>query len=108
MKWANWIHEADNDLKEIFERSIRQCGEVQIVTVLHTVNAAGDVRYISAFVPLMNEHKGRPEIRCIAREARVYGGGMDMGYSLAYDIFMSVYHGNKERPYQEYLAHSWL
>lgn len=120
MKWSNWVHDTDDDLREIFERSIKQCGKVQIVTVLHTVNTKGDVRYISAFVPVIkyeeyydekNNVQRRPkgaEIVCIAREARMYGGGMDMGFELAYDIFMNVYHGDKDRPYQTYLAHSWL
>lgn len=108
MKWANWMHEGDEYLKELFEESIKQCGEVQIVTVLNSCNAQGDVRHISAFVPVKNEYNGRAEARCIAREVRLEGGGMDMGYSLAYDMYMSVYHGDKERPYQKYLRHSWL
>ena len=40
-------------LKEVFEKSVVQTGEVRIYTVLNYVSSSGMTRYISAFVPVI-------------------------------------------------------
>lgn len=118
-KWSNWEMGTEG-LKEVFEKSVKQTGEVRIYTVLNYVSSSGMTRYISAFVPVIKyeeyyDDKGyvqrRPEqadIICIARERKVSGCGMDMGFHLAYSMFMSVYGSDENTPYQQYLRHSWL
>ena len=105
-QWSNWQMSEDS-LKDIFDKSIKQSGTVRIFTVLNHVSPSGMTRYISAYVPVIGDD-GKPYITCIARERRVEGCGMDMGFHLAYTMFMTVYYDNKERPYQSYLSHSWL
>lgn len=105
-QYSNWQMSEDS-LKEVFEKSIKQSGEVKIFTVLNHVSSSGMTRYISAYVPVIGDD-GKPYIRCIARERRVEGCGMDMGFHLAYSMFMSVYHDDESHPYQETLSHSWL
>lgn len=104
--WSNWEMGTEG-LKEVFEKSIKQSGTVRIFTVLNHVSSSGMTRYISAYVPVIGDD-GKPCIACIARERRVDGCGMDMGFHLAYSMFMSVYHSDESHPYQEYLSHSWL
>lgn len=105
-KWSNWEMSTEG-LKEVFEKSIKQSGTVRIFTVLNHVSSSGMTRYISAFVPVIGDD-GKPYITCIARERRVEGCGMDMGFHLVYSMFMSVYHNDESHPYQDYLSHSWL
>lgn len=105
-KWSNWEMGTEG-LKEVFEKSIKQSGTVRIYTVLNHVSSSGMTRYISAYVPVIGDD-GKPYITCIARERRVGGCGMDMGFHLAYSMFMSVYYDDKSHPYQDYLSHSWL
>ena len=118
-KWSNWQMSEDS-LKEVFEKSIEQSGKVRIYTVLNHVSSSGMTRYISAFVPVIQYEEyyddknhvqqmpDKADIVCIAREKRVGGCGMDMGFHLAYSMFMSVYGDDKSYPYQDYLSHSWL
>lgn len=124
--WSNWdmtqSKEGTERLKELFERSIIQCGEVRIYTVLNSVSSSGMTRHISAFVPIIvyeeyrNEKTGlvekapsRADMVCIARERTVSGCGMDMGFHLAYSLYMqSGIDDDKKHPYQKYLNHSWL
>ena len=105
-KYSNWQMSEDN-LKKVFEKSLEQSGRVRIFSVLDHVSASGMTRYISAFVPVIGDD-GVPYITCIARERKVEGCGMDMGFHLAYGMFMSVYGDDKEHPYQDYLRHSWM
>ncbi len=104
--WSNWEMSTEK-LKEVFEKSIKQSGTVRIFTVLNHVSSSGMTRHISAYVPLIGDD-GKPYIACIARERYVSGCGMDMGFHLAYSMFMSVYHDDESHPYQDYLSHSWL
>lgn len=104
--WSNWEMSTEG-LKEVFEKSIKQSGTVRIFTVLNHVSSSGMTRHISAYVPLIGDD-GKPYIACIARERYVSGCGMDMGFHLAYNMFMSVYHSDESHPYQDYLSHSWL
>ena len=118
-RWSNWEMGTEG-LKEVFEKSIAQTGEVRIYTVLNHVSSSGMTRYISAFVPVISyeecyDDKGhvqrfpkQADIVRIARERRVGGCGMDMGFHLAYSMFMSVYGSDEEKSYQQYLRHSWL
>lgn len=118
-KYCNW-QMSDNCLREVFDKSIIQSGTVRIFTVLNHVSSSGMTRYISAYVPVIqceeyyddkNHVQRRPkqaDIVCIARERKVEGCGMDMGFQLAYNMFMSVYGSEKSYPYQRYLSHSWL
>lgn len=104
--WSNWEMGTES-LKKVFEKSIKQSGTVRIFTVLNHVSSSGMTRYISAYVPVIGDD-GKPYITCIARERRVGGCGMDMGFHLAYSMFMSVYGSDEEKPYQDCLSHSWL
>lgn len=104
--WSNWEMSTEG-LKEVFEKSIKQSGTVRIFTVLNHVSSSGMTRHISAYVPLIGDD-GKPYICCIARERRVGGCGMDMGFHLAYSMFMSVYHDDESHPYQDFMSHSWL
>ena len=119
-KWSNWEMGTEG-LKKVFEKSIKQSGTVKIYTVLNYVSSSGMTRYISAYVPVIvyeeyrDEKTGlvkripkRADIVCIARERYVSGCGMDMGFHLAYSMFMSVYYDDESHPYQDYLSHSWL
>lgn len=104
--WSNWEMSTEG-LKEVFEKSIKQSGTVRIFTVLNHVSSSGMSRHISAYVPLIGDD-GKPYIACIARERYVSGCGMDMGFHLAYSMFMSVYHDDESHPYQDFMSHSWL
>ena len=104
--WSNWEMSTEG-LKEVFEKSIKQSGTVRIFTVLNHVSSSGMSRHISAYVPLIGDD-GKPYIACIARERYVSGCGMDMGFHLAYSMFMSVYHDDESHPYQDHMSHSWL
>lgn len=118
-KYCNWQMSTEQ-LKEVFDKSILQSGTVRIFTVLNHVSSSGMTRYISAFVPAIKyeeyyddkNHVQRipkqADIVCIAREKKIEGCGMDMGFELAYGMFMSIYYGDESHPYQHYLSHSWL
>lgn len=123
--WSNWDMSQASDgierLKELFEKSITQSGRVRIYTVLNHVSSSGMTRYISAYVPVIqyeeyyddkNKVQRMPkqaDIVCIAREKKIEGCGMDMGFDLAYRMYHKVYeYGEKDREYQDYLSHSWL
>lgn len=103
--WSNWQMSTEQ-LKEVFNKSIVQSGAVRIFTVLNHVSSTGMTRYISAYVPIIGDD-GKPYITCIARERRVEGCGMDMGFHLAYSMFSGV-DMDEKYPYQSYLSHSWL
>lgn len=104
-KYCNWEMETEA-LKKVFDRSLEQAGTVQIYTVLDHVSSSGMTRYISAYVPYIRDD-GKPDIICIARERRVTGCGMDMGFHLADSLYIQSGIGEKY-PYQSYLCHSWL
>lgn len=105
-KYINWEEKAEY-LKQYFEDSIKIHGCVKIVTVLDHVSESGMTRYITAFIPLLDTN-GRPFNCIIARERKVGGCGMDMGFSFAYNLFMKVYGDNADRPYQKFLHQAWL
>lgn len=109
--WCNWC--ADDDfIRRTFDKSIEQAGTARVFTVLDHVSSSGMERRISAFVPVISTRPdGKPyvDIVCLARELKVRGCGMDMGFHLAYSMFCRAYGcSNKDRPYQEYLHHEWL
>ena len=105
-KYSNYTAEKEY-LKDYFEASIKVHGKVKIKGMLDHVSASGMTRHISLFVPLLDD-KGRPCNVCIAREVRCVGCGMDMGFDLAYRLFLSVYGvNNPEMPYQKNLDFSW-
>lgn len=104
-RYCNWRMSTEQ-LKEVFNKSIEQSDTVRIFTVLNYVSSSGMTRYISAYVPVIGDD-GKPYITCIARERKVGGCGMDMGFHLAYNMFLEA--GMDEKyPYQNYLSHSWL
>lgn len=107
MSWVNWQKSDKESLKSTFEKSIAQSGKVRIFTFLHTVSSSGATRYISAYVPLVVD--GKAQLVCIAREKRCHGGGMDMGFNLAYNLFLTAYDiDDKTRQYQDYLEQTWM
>jgi len=96
----------EKDLEYAGERIIEFFGKkpkkpITIYTVLNHVSRSGMMRKISAFIIVDNKPI------CIARETKVSGCGMDMGFDLAYSIFHTVYGYGKPK-YQEYLNHQWL
>ena len=106
-KWCNYQAEPET-VRKWLDLSIKQTGAVRIYTVLNHVSSSGMTRVISAFVPVVNPDTKQAEIVCIARERKVSGCGMDMGFHLAYSLYMSAYPDHEKYPYQEYLSHSWL
>ena len=83
-------------------------GTVHIYTVLDHVSQSGMTRRISAFVPVMcDDGRGNmhPDIVCVAREYKMGGCGMDMGFHLAYCMFLEAY---PDGDYCSELSHSWL
>ncbi len=102
--------ELESAAKRIRELGLDKGDVVHIYTVLNHVSMSGMMRKISAYVM----HKGEPH--CIAYQVRVSGCGMDMGFHLAYSIYCYLYPynpapgqlGQKDRPYQKHLRHSWL
>ena len=106
-KYRNWELTDKKELKKLFEQSIAQHGRVTIVGVLDHVSASGMSRHISLFMPLIND-KGAAVNTCIARERYAGGCGMDMGFNMAYGMFMDVYSDDSMHPYQKYLNFSWL
>ena len=115
-RWSNWdMLESENGaerLKKIFQDVIDRSGEVRIYTVLDQCSASGMSRHISAFVPVINvtpEGKEYADMCCIARERYVSGCGMDMGFHLAYSLYLgSGIDDDNKHPYQNCLRHSWL
>lgn len=119
--WSDWEMSTEG-LKEVFEQSVLQTGQVRIYTVLNHVSSSGMTRYISAFVPvisyeeyidkktgLVRSEPKQADMVCIAREKRVGGCGMDMGFHLADSLFSkSGINEDGKHPYQTYLSHSWL
>lgn len=104
--WSNWVA-SDESLKSTFETSIKQNGRVVIKGVLDHVSQSGMTRHISLFVPLVIN--GKATNSCIAREAKVSGCGMDMGFALAYRVFNRIYGDDRQNhPYQDFLQFSWL
>lgn len=101
-KWCNWSAGAE-ELRRVFDMCKAQNdGKVRIYTVLHHVSSSGMSRVISAFVPVVRD--GHAEIACVAREKRVSGCGMDMGFHLAYTLFCEAYSGGD---YHD-MIHQWL
>lgn len=82
-KWSDWQMD-DERLHEYLEKSIAQDGVAQIYTVLNHVSGSGMTRCISAFTPLVEN--GHARLVCIAREKRIGGCGIDMGFALAYGM----------------------
>ena len=105
-KYANCQCETEY-LKDYFAESLKIHGKVKMLGVLDHVSASGMTRYITMYIPLLTDD-GKPTMICIAREKKVTGCGMDMGFSLAYDLFLEAYGNDIERPYQNYLDFSWL
>lgn len=108
-KWCNFRMTGDS-LRSMLDKAKAESGNgtVRIYTVLDHVSQSGMTRWISAFVPVMRDD-GRgnkhPDIACIARECRVDGCGMDMGFHLAYNMFLEAY---PDGDYCRELSHSWL
>ena len=105
-KWRNWEMEGES-LKKIITKSQQQNGgTAEIYTVLNHVSSSGMTRYISAYIPIVDE-KGAAQIVCIARERRVSGCGMDMGFELVYNMYFSVMRDDDSR--QGYgFNHHWM
>lgn len=101
-RWCNWSAGAE-ELRRVFDMCKAQNdGEVRIYSVLNHVSASGMSRVISAFVPVVRD--GHAEIACVAREKRVPGCGMDMGFHLAYNLYCEAYGGTD----YSNLRHQWL
>ena len=108
-RWCNFRMTGDN-LRKVLDRAKAESGNgtVRIYTVLDHVSRSGMTRYISAFVPVMRDDGTgylHPDIACIARECKVSGCGMDMGFHLAYGMFLEAY---PDGDYCKELSHSWL
>ena len=82
---------------ELVEKSKKIFGEPQFYTILDHVSKSGMQRRISVFMPLLDE-EGKPYMACVARERKIRGCGMDMGFALVYDMV------GLEEPF----SHYWL
>ena len=92
-----------DDYAGVAENLKRLNGEklpVELYAVLDHVSKSGMYRRISIFYIKENTPI------CICREAGISGCGMDMGFSLAYDIYMEAY--GKDHAYQENLKFHWM
>lgn len=106
-KWCNYRMKGE-PLRRILQASREQNhGTAQIYTVLNHVSDSGMTRYISAYVPLVAD--GKAEIMCIARERRVSGCGMDMGFGLAYNMYYGAFGTDDSKDGSGYgFSHHWL
>ena len=73
---------------------------VVLFGVLDHVSKSGMLRKISLFYMKENYPV------CICREVKVSGAGMDMGFHLAYEVYMEAY--GKIRPYQDNFEFHWM
>lgn len=108
-RWCNFRMTGDS-LRSILDKAKADSssGTVRIYTVLDHVSQSGMTRYISAYVPVMCDDGWgdmQPDLVCIAREYKVGGCGMDMGFALAYDMFLDAY---PDGDYCGELRHLWL
>lgn len=103
--FANWRMEGD-ELREAFESSITVHGLVRVNAFLDAMTS-DSCRYITLVLPLLDAD-GKPFNRVIAREAKVTGGGMDMSFALAYEMYRGIYKNDPSRPYQKYLDVHWI
>ena len=108
-RWCNFRLRSDM-LRSMLDKASADggSGTVHIYTVLDHVSRSGMTRYISAFVPVLREDsRGNryPDFACIAREYKMEGCGQDMGFALAYDMFLEAY---PDGDYCSELSHSWL
>lgn len=108
-RWCNFRMTGDNLRKWLDKvKTDGGSGTVRIYTVLDHVSQSGMTRHISAYVPVMRENDRGikcPDIVCVAREYKMEGCGMDMGFALAYDMFLEAY---PDGDYCSELSHSWL
>ena len=98
-KYDEQLEFAGNQILKHFGKNPKK--EVTIYTSLDHVSRSGMMRKVSAFIMVKNSPI------CIAREVKVTGCGMDMGFHLAYEIFHTVYKYGKPA-YQQYLNHRWM
>jgi hypothetical protein len=93
----------DDAIDRAVENLKRLNGEVlpvSIFGVLDHVSNSGMMRKISLFYIKENEPI------CICREVKVSGAGMDMGFHLAYNVYMAAY--GKDHPYQDNFRFHWM
>ena len=105
-KYANYQCETEY-LKDYFAESLKIHGKVNMLGVLDHVSASGMTRYISMYMPLLTDD-GKPTVVCIAREKKVTGCGMDMGFHLASNLLFDVYGTYEEIPCLPKLDFHWL
>jgi hypothetical protein len=94
----------DGDIDRAAENLKRLNGEklpVRIFGILDHVSKSGMMRKISLFYVKENEPI------CICREVKVSGAGMDMGFHLAYNVYMAAY-GDAGHAYQENFQFHWI
>lgn len=103
-RWCDWQLDG-NVFRKLAERAMEQeGGTYRVYTVLNHVSPSGMTRWISAFVPVVKD--GKAELVCVARERKLEGCGMDMGFELAYRLHREAFDDGV--PYQKALCHSWL
>jgi len=102
-RWRNWQADAAQFRKIAEEAKAQEGGTYRIYTVLDHVSPSGMTRWISAFIPVVRG--GRAEFVCVAREKKLGGCGMDMGFALAYDMHCESF--GYDTVYDE-MRHSWL
>ena len=103
-RWSNWQMDSER-FRETAEKAMEQeGGSYRIYTVLDHVSQSGMTRHISAYVPLVVD--GKAQYICVARERKIEGCGMDMGFELAYRMHYAVF--GDSVPYEKVQHHSWL
>ena len=102
-EWCDWQMDGD-DFRKLAERAMEQeGGTYRVYTVLDHVSPSGMTRHISAFVPVVKD--GKAEFVCVARERKLEGCGMDMGFELAYRMHSEAF--GYDTVYDK-MRHSWL
>uniref|UniRef100_A0A6M3JX66 Uncharacterized protein n=1 Tax=viral metagenome TaxID=1070528 RepID=A0A6M3JX66_9ZZZZ len=103
---ARKLSKGEQQIQDAAERLRRYVGkpdgEVRIYTVLNHVARSRMMRKISAYIIVDNKPVG------LCYEVKMSGTGMDMGFALAYEIFLGAYGHDDAYRYQDHLRHEWL
>jgi hypothetical protein len=95
-----------DDLRKLFNYSIKKFGYVKIYTKIDHVSSSGLSARVSAYLISTNGLKN-PIIIDLAKEILVHARG-DKGLILAYDLYQAVFLRSSEYPYQKFLKHERL
>jgi hypothetical protein len=98
-------HEIDDAARYLEELGAKRWKMIRFRTVLNHVSRSGMSRRITLYV------ETKYGLRCLKRDVRVDGCGMDMGFHLAYNVYTRLYpyvNGKQRKQYQDHMKHDWL